>query len=269
LPRKKGHRPVGINSGSPNSISIKHSSSTYTQNVAYAPLVLAEFDNATYITPTAIDYELWLGRLAEEFVHQVGNPLCALKGFVALAAEAGSDLAAYHPLIQVELEQIEKALKLFSIIAGNHYETVTKIDLRELITDIIGQFTPLAIKRGVWVTLPHPPSPIHVQANPEKLELALTQILNNALEASQPGEVIDLRLHKMLAQAWISVTNSSTQPLPAGWGDTFQPFFTTKPEHLGLGLWLADRIARSYKGRINIESRDLLVTTTISLPLVH
>ncbi|MGE5454924.1 MAG: sensor histidine kinase, partial [Methylocystaceae bacterium] len=254
---------------STNSFTTEQGSSIYNQNVVIGSLVLAESDKPSYPRREGTaENEQLLGRLAEEFVHQVGNPLCALKGFITLAAQHDSEFAAaWTPLIQQELEQIEKSLKVFSIMAGSAYEMAEEFDLRDLAAQFSGSFTPLAIAQGVWLTLPFPTCPLPVRVTSEKLGLAITELLQNALEASRPGEVIDLRLQRVQGHAYLTITNSTAGPLTLDL-TSIKPFSTTKPGHSGLGLWLAARVIESYGGKLKIESdRDLLVTTTISLPL--
>lgn len=268
MPRKKGNRSAAIAIDSTNSTTAKQGSSIYSQNLAIAPLRLAEFDNNKYSSRSRDNCAFLFERLAEEIVHQVGNPLCALKGFITLASQQEKGLPVYLPLIEQEISHIEDTLKLFSIIAGSQYELSEILDLRELLAETVSRFTPQAIGRGVWVTLPYPVQPIMIKANPDRMSVAIRQLLNNALEASNCGDVIDIRLVKKNRQVTLSITNSSSEPLPPELARGFKPFFTTKSGHAGLGLWLAHRVANSYEGCVKIEDRDHLITASLSLPLI-
>ncbi|MGE5380808.1 MAG: sensor histidine kinase [Methylocystaceae bacterium] len=265
MPRKEGSRSAGKSPYSTNTFIADQSYQFYNQSAALATLTIAENNNHLFYS----DWEALLGQLAEEFVHQVGNPLCALKGFIALGAQNDSNFGPWAELIEQEIEQIEKTLKTFSLLAGHPYEKAETMDLRLLIADIITRFTPLAIAKGVWLTLPYPAHPLRVQVSHERLGVALIQLLNNALEASNPGGVIDISLHNTVNQARISITNTTSEPLPGSLLSRPQPFLSTKPDHSGLGLWLANRIAGSYGGQVKIENRDTVVTATISLPLIR
>lgn len=267
LPRKKGSLLLGYSSGSTNSINIEHTSTGYAHNMALAPLRIAVFDNEDCYSKSLPDYEIWLGQLAQEFIQQVGNPLCALKGFVSLAKD--QSLPDYQPLIEQEITQIEQALKMFTAIAGSQYEVTEPVDLRELTAQIIYDFTNQAVGKSVWVTLPFPSQSLKINANSDRLKLALTQVLNNALEASKPGDVIDIHLQKDLNQVGLTIINTDHEPWIGDLAADFRPFFTTKPGHSGLGLWLANRILQSYGGQLKIKGKDQLVITTISLPLLR
>jgi two-component system sensor kinase FixL len=52
----------------------------------------------------------------------------------------------------------------------------------------------------------------------------------------------------------ISVTDSGPGIAPAKWSRLFEPFVTTKPDGLGMGLPLARRIVEAHHGRISAEN---------------
>lgn len=267
MPRKKGSHLRGNSCGSTNSINIVYDPSSYNQNVALAPLCIADFDNTSSYSKALPNYELWLGQLAQEFIQQVGNPLCALKGFIYLAKDQG--FTDYQLLIEQEITQIEQALKMFTAIAGGQYEIAELIDLSELTAQLVTDFSNQAVHNSVWVTIPYPSQAVKIRVNREQLKLALFQVLNNALEASQPGDVIDISLQKDLKQVSLIITNTIHKPWIENPSADFHPFHTNKPGHSGLGLWLTNRILSNYGGQLKIKSKESLVTTIISLPLFH
>jgi two-component system, LuxR family, sensor histidine kinase DctS len=51
-------------------------------------------------------------------------------------------------------------------------------------------------------------------------------------------------------------------------GQLFAPFFTTKPDGLGLGLNICRTIAEAHGGRLSFRNRDRVgATFTVILPL--
>jgi len=47
----------------------------------------------------------------------------------------------------------------------------------------------------------------------------------------------------------------------------FAPFYSTRPGQLGMGLWLARRLAGRFGGTINCESEPGRTTFTMTIPL--
>jgi len=93
-----------------------------------------------------------------------------------------------------------------------------------------------------------------VQADAECLKAALGRILDNAVEAMPEGGT--LRVASFEEPGWSGLEISDSGPgIPAeALADIFQPFYTTKPRGLGLGLALARKIVEAHQGRILAES---------------
>jgi signal transduction histidine kinase len=112
----------------------------------------------------------------------------------------------------------------------------------------------------------------------EKLFLeALSSLINNSIESMPSGGDI------ILTSRLITNAQNSQQPVAlelritdSGSGISenhikkiFQPYFTTKKEHKGLGLTVARRIISIHNGSLSIESKKgegTTVTITIILP---
>ena len=65
----------------------------------------------------------------------------------------------------------------------------------------------------------------------------------------------------------IEVIDTGTGITPEVLKEVFRPFFTTKPQGLGLGLPLAKRIVEGFGGQMTIDSQPGVGTTVrIDLP---
>lgn len=131
--------------------------------------------------------------------------------------------------------------------------------------------------RDVIVKLSLPAQPIHVHGYNERLTQALTNILNNAVEASlgkcEERVVVDARLKAMRSQGEAVVeiqdhgTGINSEDLPF----VKEAYFSTKESsdrpNRGLGLFIADRILRLHGGSLKLESDPEEGTTaSITLP---
>jgi signal transduction histidine kinase len=96
-----------------------------------------------------------------------------------------------------------------------------------------------------------------VLCHPSKINQVFLNLLMNAVQASQPGDVIALRTRAALGEA-VEVevedhgSGISADHLP----HIFEPFFTTKPvgQGMGLGLSVSYGIIRDHGGAIAVES---------------
>lgn len=100
-------------------------------------------------------------------------------------------------------------------------------------------------------------APTLVEADPVLLRQALLVLLQNALEAVDEGDVVQLLVeHDAVRQAaCFSVWNPGAVPLDDP-EDVFRPFCTTKASNLGVGLPIARRIAVAHDGTLELDYTD-------------
>jgi len=98
-----------------------------------------------------------------------------------------------------------------------------------------------------------------IKADPRLLRQALFNLLQNALEATDPPETVLIRA---------ALAQESEEPSPTVdfevWNDgeiglddpsdAFRPFFTLRPQRLGLGLPLATEIAEQHGGGVQLTA---------------
>jgi signal transduction histidine kinase len=101
-------------------------------------------------------------------------------------------------------------------------------------------------------------------ADPRELALAIRCLVENAAEAASGA----VRIETARSGDGVEVRVSDRGPglSEAARSAALQPFRTTKPGHVGLGLNIADRIARRYGGALTLRSAPSGTTVALSLP---
>jgi two-component system NtrC family sensor kinase len=99
-------------------------------------------------------------------------------------------------------------------------------------------------------------SPINTFCNRGQLNIALDNILQNALDAVGENGEIQVRLFKNESWACVQVMDSGDGISTENLGKVFDPFFTsrTNPGKVGLGLTVAQSLVHAHGGRIEISS---------------
>lgn len=98
------------------------------------------------------------------------------------------------------------------------------------------------------------PEPFYVATDSDLLALALRNGLKNALEASAGvDEPVVVSWGQSSAEYWISVLDYG-DGLQADERALFAPGSTTKPDHLGMGLAIVERVVLTLGGRAALES---------------
>ncbi len=116
------------------------------------------------------------------------------------------------------------------------------------------------------------PGPVVVlQADPDQLEQMLINILRNAVDASLANGAGAVRANWRTEGSNLFVIFEDSGLGIANAENLFVPFYTTKPTGSGVGLALAQQIARAHGGEIRLANREDATgaRATIRLPLVQ
>lgn len=221
---------------------------------------------------------LMLGELSGTFAHELKQPLMAIRTY----AQGGMRFLRREP---PDWERVRNSLDAI-VRAGTHADTVINrvtgmlkrgdpraetIDVNDLIEDAL-EFVSLELRRRAVapVTRLAPDLP-SVRGDRVQIKQVLINVVLNACEAMEASP----------AERWIEVSTArageAIQVLvrDAGpgiafehLGRAFEPFVTTKPEGLGLGLAISRSIVREHGGEIAaINSPGGGATIRIVLPL--
>ena len=142
-------------------------------------------------------------------------------------------------------------------------ETAHDFDLADVLRQVaerLGKVHPVAVLQI---------EPAIVEGNPEALDQALVHLVQNAIDASDPGSSVMLEVLCDGVSGKIHIIDNgagmSPQFLRNG---LFKPFVSSKNGGFGIGAFEARELIRSMGGRVDVESREGLGTRfTISLPL--
>jgi signal transduction histidine kinase len=86
------------------------------------------------------------------------------------------------------------------------------------------------------------------------MERVVFNLLLNAVEASPEGGAVTLKTRLVDGAAEIAVIDRGVGIDPAHRESIFNPFFTTKPDGVGMGLAIVSRIVAEHGGTMSVES---------------
>ena len=93
-------------------------------------------------------------------------------------------------------------------------------------------------------------------------------LLLNAVQASSNGSPVTVKTRRAGTQAEIAVSDRGSGIDPAMSETIFNPFVTTKPNGVGLGLPIVAKIVDEHGGKLSVESQPGKGSTfSISLPM--
>lgn len=111
------------------------------------------------------------------------------------------------------------------------------------------------LEQRVEVQLDPGPTAI-LQADPDQLEQMFINLLANAADASLANGANPVRISWRLAESTLLVSIEDRGLGIANTENLFVPFYTTKPTGSGVGLALAQQIARAHGGEIRLVNRE-------------
>jgi len=199
-----------------------------------------------------------VGEFAASLAHEVRNPLTAISLDLKRAQKHIDESGVAAELLDQALKEVKRldasvtdALRL----ARSGLASQAKLDLRQPLKAAFRASEPAFREREAGLQpLRLPDEPLWVRGDSGALEQLFLNLLLNAAEALEPGgrAGVDVRQEPQLIH--ISVWDEGKGIPPEETERVFEPFFSTSSDGTGLGLPIAQRIARAHGGELELRS---------------
>jgi len=213
-----------------------------------------------------------LGQLTAGLAHELRNPLGTIKasaemltkGTVKSRPDVMSEMAGY---IGSEVDRMSGLVSSFLDFARPLQLRAVTAELRPVIEEAVKTQSELAAQSAVNVAIEVSGEPLTFAFDPDLLRVALSNLLQNAIQASSPNQSVDIKAADAGKNMMIFVADRGAG-IPREQLETiFNPFFTTKNQGVGLGLAIVSKIVDEHHGRITVFSEVGKGTTfEIALP---
>ncbi|HET9652378.1 MAG TPA: HAMP domain-containing sensor histidine kinase [Usitatibacter sp.] len=215
-----------------------------------------------------------IGEMSLAVAHGIRNPLAAIRSSAEIAIDEvpeGTRKRLRDIVAQADrLSSWLRDLLQYSQPSAGHTQAVNVIDvLRESVDSYaarLGQ-AGITLDRSGMET-----KAAMVTADRPLLLQAFNGIISNAMEAMTTGGKLAVRCHVDTAKRIVSVQIADTGPgmSQERLAQAFQPFKTSKPRGLGIGLSLVKSTLERHGGRVSIDSRpDEGTRVELVLPLAR
>lgn len=219
-----------------------------------------------------VDRDTYLIRIISGIAHEIRNPLQGIIASLAAISWRLDDDPTAQPFLQMiqhEVSRINTMIDNMMILRQPIVIDENPHDLMKLVEDSIQAVKEDADKTRATIRLSPFDEPLQIIADGHRLSRALEAILKNAIESKQEEAVVDVHFNRTSSdQCSIVVRDNGCGITNEDLIRLFEPFFTTKPKKMGLGLFLAERVIRAHKGRIEVEGQKMPgAEFTIHLPV--
>ena len=209
-----------------------------------------------------------MGRLTASIAHEIRNPLAAISHAGQLMGEDSADplLKRLSGIVRENTQRLNRLVEDVLRVARREPPLGDEIDINEFVQQFISEFVRDRALAPATIQL-EPEAGLRVKFEQSHLRQVLYNLVDNALRYATGGAksvriLIERASEQDRAQLWV-FDDGAGVPADAR-AALFEPFFTTRTQGTGLGLYLArefcvtNRAVLSYSSRREVDgsSRD-------------
>jgi C4-dicarboxylate-specific signal transduction histidine kinase len=222
---------------------------------------------------------LVLGELSGAIAHELNQPLTAIlanaQAAQMLLGDDNPDIAEARSAITEIIEDDNRAgeviQRLRTLLRKDH-ERWDQIDIDEIVNATLDLLRSELISRKIETRLSLAVPSGRIQGDPVQLQQVLLNLIVNAMDAlgrPDPGQRLVVVRTLVSGNGHVEVVVEDSGPgfAPSQQRHLAEPFFTTKPNGLGLGLSICARIVRMHGGAMAFSESTLGgACVTVTLP---
>ncbi len=243
----------------------------------------------------------YVGQLASSVVHEIRNPLTAIKTYVEYFSQKKNDpeyAQKFETLIPNEINRIEKVVHSLLDLAKPRKPVMREASISEIVKNTLELLAESLKLKHIQVKTDFQVKDDKITCDKEQIQQVMLNLILNSLQAMEEGGEIVVRIQgsgvgdqgssEPLSNATsnssdettltpnprpltpnkitITITDTGSGISEAQLQKLFTPFATTKEKGIGLGLVITKEIIEQHGGRIGVESEEDVGTTfTIEL----
>jgi two-component system, OmpR family, phosphate regulon sensor histidine kinase PhoR len=207
--------------------------------------------------------------------HEFRTPLAVLRAEAQLLLrERGADARLANITRQVDrlTHLVQQLLEAARLPFGSAPTAIAVIDLRELVSAVVRRFERSARVHRIRLST-SARTPVWVRADPERVALALANLIDNGVRFSPAGGVVDVSLRVSRGEALVSVRDRGVGIPPDRQDRLFEALYRahagTPEDHggIGIGLAITRQIVTGHGGAVWFRSTAGIGSTfAFSLP---
>lgn len=207
-----------------------------------------------------------IGQLTASIAHEINNPIAVMQGNLDLMretlGEAGQPVKSELKLLDEQVERMRIIVtQLLQYARPTEYAGyVETLDINRTLDDclvLVGHLlaqTNIVVQRDLQATR-------RAGCNRQELQQVVINLMINAIQAMPQGGTLRLVSRDWTDEAGrggvrLCVQDSGSGLSPEVLDRLFRPFFTTKNDGNGLGLWISQGLVERYGGHITAENRS-------------
>ena len=215
-----------------------------------------------------------IGEMSDSLAHEIRNPVASIRGAMQELGENLNLTETNERLIRIairESDQLNRIVSSFLEFVDTSRMEKGPFDVCKLIEEAVeGIEDQNGRNGGVRIEKECPETVGCIVGERDQIRKALVNLVKNGVEAMPKGGLLRVwaqHSEDMDGRVSISIHDTGVGIPAEHVGKVFDPFYTTKPQGIGLGMTIAHKVIAGNGGTIDLESTEGSGTTvTIALP---
>ena len=209
-----------------------------------------------------------MGELSGAIAHEINQPLTAIQSNAEtgldLLAAASPDLAELREVLQDIVDDNRRASNVIQRLRNllkKGETTAVPVDVNELVTSTLTLLHTELVSRRISVSLELADGLPATVADPVQLQQVLINLLVNAMDAMASTPTSERQI--VVSTFWspakmieVRIKDCGHGIQPEAASHVFEPFYTTKPNGLGLGLAICSTVVEAYGGEVELANDE-------------
>ncbi len=204
----------------------------------------------------------FIGRLSATMAHEIRNPLASISGAAQMLSKGSLDPGKTDQMTSLIVKQSKRVAELIEGYLELSREAKDFLMEPVSLSEIAGETVEHILQgmgRGIRISF-EPADPGMILGNAARLTQLVSNLVRNAVEAVSGQEGGEVRVSVTEPGDGSPVTLTVFDNGPGIRVDLeeriWSPFFTTRQEGTGLGLYVSKKITEDHRGAIRIERPD-------------
>ncbi len=210
-----------------------------------------------------------LGLMVAGFAHEIRNPLTSIKTFTDLIPQKINNENFRNKFVEIVPSEINRLNSLITDLleySKPKRSNRQMINVKQIFDSVFVLFSKQIKDRGIDFEVKIDRDAM-IYADKHQMKQVFINLMLNSLEAVRDGGRIKLYANRLNNLTEVVIEDNGRGISKENLDRVMDPFFTTKKDGSGLGLFICYQIVRENRGRMSIDSQPGLGTkVTITLP---
>ncbi|MDX1459882.1 MAG: ATP-binding protein, partial [Xanthomonadales bacterium] len=203
-----------------------------------------------------------LAKLSGSIAHEIRNPLAAVSHAAQLLAESDripEDDRRLLDIIQKQSRRMNGIVENILQLSRREKSRPELFEVRDWLADVADEFRESTNRDDVRIRFVADEDPLWVMFDRSQLHQALWKLLDNATEHAgredrEPEVVVRLSRREDAGYAVISIEDNGPGIPEDRISNIFEPFYTTRQQGSGLGLYVARQLCEANQAALTVDS---------------